>query len=199
MTHWVIKLYPLHFLTAYAIDRPPVRGLRMNDAVITCFIIRVSQNSHLKNWTFSFSLTVSLLQQLSITFNNDTFYIKLPEGTMMSFPNRFGDDVFKHMHVKGDVKIISIKIKWAGRSCSSVAPVFSVFFTSFCVHWMYQRKCQINPLTECERTRWVFFGFEQFEMNDCPAMVINPVYIHIHLYLWVYICQKAPWFNHLND
>ncbi|XP_067229610.1 lectin, galactoside-binding, soluble, 2b [Chanodichthys erythropterus] len=49
--------------------------------------------------------------KLSITFNNDTFYIKLPEGTMMSFPNRFGDDVFKHMHVKGDAKIISIKIK----------------------------------------------------------------------------------------
>ncbi|XP_048056778.1 lectin, galactoside-binding, soluble, 2b [Megalobrama amblycephala] len=49
--------------------------------------------------------------KLAITFNNDTFYVKLPEGTMMSFPNRFGDDVFKHMHVKGDVKIISVKIK----------------------------------------------------------------------------------------
>uniref|UniRef100_A0A8C1NUM1 Galectin n=1 Tax=Cyprinus carpio TaxID=7962 RepID=A0A8C1NUM1_CYPCA len=48
--------------------------------------------------------------KLSITFNNDTFYIKLPGGTMMSFPNRFGDDVFKHVHVSGDVKITSIKV-----------------------------------------------------------------------------------------
>ncbi|XP_077100148.1 lectin, galactoside-binding, soluble, 2b [Siphateles boraxobius] len=49
--------------------------------------------------------------KLTITFNNDTFYVKLPEGTMMSFPNRFGDDCFKHVHVKGDVKVISIKVK----------------------------------------------------------------------------------------
>ncbi|XP_016097655.1 lectin, galactoside-binding, soluble, 2b [Sinocyclocheilus grahami] len=48
--------------------------------------------------------------KLSITFNNDSFYIKLPEGTMMSFPNRFGDDIFKHVHVTGDVKISSIKV-----------------------------------------------------------------------------------------
>ncbi|XP_039512390.1 beta-galactoside-binding lectin-like [Pimephales promelas] len=49
--------------------------------------------------------------KLTITFNNDTFYIKLPEGTMMSFPNRFGDDLFKHVHVNGDVKITSIGVK----------------------------------------------------------------------------------------
>ncbi|XP_073708234.1 lectin, galactoside-binding, soluble, 2b [Garra rufa] len=49
--------------------------------------------------------------KLTITFNNDTFYIELPGGTMMSFPNRFGDDVFKHVHVVGDVKVISIKVK----------------------------------------------------------------------------------------
>ncbi|XP_051562925.1 lectin, galactoside-binding, soluble, 2b [Myxocyprinus asiaticus] len=49
--------------------------------------------------------------KLSITFNNETFYIKLPEGTMMSFPNRLGDDTFKHIHVVGDVKILSLKVK----------------------------------------------------------------------------------------
>ncbi|RXN32504.1 beta-galactoside-binding lectin-like protein [Labeo rohita] len=48
--------------------------------------------------------------KLTISFNNETFYIKLPGGTMMSFPNRFGDDVFKHVHTAGDVRISSIKI-----------------------------------------------------------------------------------------
>ncbi|XP_028829890.1 lectin, galactoside-binding, soluble, 2b [Denticeps clupeoides] len=49
--------------------------------------------------------------KITITFNNDEFYIKLPDGHMMSFPNRYGDDSFKHIHVNGDVKIYSIKIK----------------------------------------------------------------------------------------
>ncbi|KAK7154687.1 hypothetical protein R3I93_009584 [Phoxinus phoxinus] len=49
--------------------------------------------------------------KMSVTFNNDTFYIKLPDGTMMSFSNRFGDDVFKHVHVTGDIKITSIGVK----------------------------------------------------------------------------------------
>ncbi|XP_062852975.1 lectin, galactoside-binding, soluble, 2b isoform X2 [Trichomycterus rosablanca] len=46
-----------------------------------------------------------------ISFNNDQFYIKLPNGTMMSFPNRFGDDSFKYIDVQGDVKVQGIKIK----------------------------------------------------------------------------------------
>ncbi|XP_027015498.1 lectin, galactoside-binding, soluble, 2b [Tachysurus fulvidraco] len=45
------------------------------------------------------------------SFNNEQFYIKLPNGTMTSFPNRFGDDAFKHIDVQGDVKVLSIKIK----------------------------------------------------------------------------------------
>ncbi|XP_017557614.2 beta-galactoside-binding lectin-like [Pygocentrus nattereri] len=44
------------------------------------------------------------------SFNNDQFYIRLPDGTMVGFPNRFGDDRFDHLHVDGDVKIHSIKI-----------------------------------------------------------------------------------------
>ncbi|XP_055069564.1 beta-galactoside-binding lectin-like [Misgurnus anguillicaudatus] len=49
--------------------------------------------------------------KVTITFNNETFYIKLPDGNMMSFPNRFGDDTFNHVHVLGDVKVNSIKVK----------------------------------------------------------------------------------------
>ncbi|XP_030638520.1 lectin, galactoside-binding, soluble, 2b [Chanos chanos] len=49
--------------------------------------------------------------KLVINFNNEHFYIKLPDGNMISFPNRFGDDKFNHIHVQGDVKIYSIKIK----------------------------------------------------------------------------------------
>ncbi|XP_076871826.1 beta-galactoside-binding lectin-like [Brachyhypopomus gauderio] len=44
-------------------------------------------------------------------FNNDQFFIKLPNGNMIDFPNRSGDDKFQHLHVDGDVKIHSIKIK----------------------------------------------------------------------------------------
>ncbi|KAL6455564.1 hypothetical protein MHYP_G00354150 [Metynnis hypsauchen] len=43
-------------------------------------------------------------------FNNDQFYIRLPDGSMVGFPNRFGDDRFDHLHVEGDVKIHSIKL-----------------------------------------------------------------------------------------
>ncbi|XP_056605665.1 lectin, galactoside-binding, soluble, 2b [Triplophysa dalaica] len=49
--------------------------------------------------------------KLSITFNNETFYIKLPDGNMMSFANRLGDDSFSHIHVHGDVKVHSVKVK----------------------------------------------------------------------------------------
>ncbi|TRZ01335.1 hypothetical protein DNTS_022007 [Danionella cerebrum] len=49
--------------------------------------------------------------KLSITFNQETFYIKLNDGTMMSFPNRFGDDAFRHVHVTGDIKVSGIKMK----------------------------------------------------------------------------------------
>ncbi|XP_072539608.1 beta-galactoside-binding lectin-like [Salminus brasiliensis] len=49
--------------------------------------------------------------KVTISFNNDQFYIKLPNGTMMSFPNRSGDDSFKHIDVQGDVRIQGIKIK----------------------------------------------------------------------------------------
>lgn len=46
-----------------------------------------------------------------INFINEQFYIKLPDGKTMSFPNRFGDDSFKHLNVNGDVTVSSIKMK----------------------------------------------------------------------------------------
>ncbi|XP_052414140.1 galectin-2 isoform X2 [Carassius gibelio] len=81
---------------------------RFNSNVIVC-------NSKQGDWGAEHREPCFPFQQgegfkLSITFNNDTFNIKLPGGTMMSFPNRFGDDVFKHIHVMGNVKITSIKI-----------------------------------------------------------------------------------------
>ncbi|XP_018540842.1 lectin, galactoside-binding, soluble, 2b [Lates calcarifer] len=46
-----------------------------------------------------------------INFNNEQFYIKLPDGSMMNFPNRLGDVKYKFFDVSGDARIIGIKIK----------------------------------------------------------------------------------------
>ncbi|XP_029365800.1 lectin, galactoside-binding, soluble, 2b [Echeneis naucrates] len=46
-----------------------------------------------------------------INFNMESFYIKLPDGSMMDFPNRLGDVKYKYFDVREDVKIIGIKIK----------------------------------------------------------------------------------------
>ncbi|XP_056150843.1 galectin-2-like [Lampris incognitus] len=46
-----------------------------------------------------------------INFNNEQFYIKLPDGTMMNFPNRLGDVKYRHFEVTGGAKVIGIKIK----------------------------------------------------------------------------------------
>ncbi|CAB1453984.1 unnamed protein product [Pleuronectes platessa] len=46
-----------------------------------------------------------------INFNNEQFYIKLPDGSMTNFPNRLGDVKYKYFNVGGDARIIGIKIK----------------------------------------------------------------------------------------
>ncbi|XP_019717860.1 lectin, galactoside-binding, soluble, 2b [Hippocampus comes] len=46
-----------------------------------------------------------------INFNYEEFYIKLPDGSMMSFPNRLGDVKYKYFDVGGDARIVGIKIK----------------------------------------------------------------------------------------
>ncbi|XP_051985869.1 galectin-2-like [Xyrauchen texanus] len=82
---------------------------RFNENVIVCNSNSGSWGDEHREHCFPFQKGNEF--KLIITFNNDTFYIKLPEGTMMSFPNRFGDDTFKHIHVVGDVKIESLKVK----------------------------------------------------------------------------------------
>ncbi|XP_041723329.1 lectin, galactoside-binding, soluble, 2b [Coregonus clupeaformis] len=49
--------------------------------------------------------------KLVLNFTNEQFYIKLPDGHMMDFPNRLGDCKYNHIMVDGDVKVISLKVK----------------------------------------------------------------------------------------
>ncbi|KAL7403629.1 hypothetical protein ABVT39_003207 [Epinephelus coioides] len=46
-----------------------------------------------------------------INFNSEQFYIKLPDGCMVNFPNRLGDVKYKYFDVSGDARIVGIKIK----------------------------------------------------------------------------------------
>uniref|UniRef100_A0A3Q3WC85 Galectin n=1 Tax=Mola mola TaxID=94237 RepID=A0A3Q3WC85_MOLML len=46
-----------------------------------------------------------------INFNHEEFYIKLPDGSMVSFPNRLGDVRYNYFDVAGDARIVGIKIK----------------------------------------------------------------------------------------
>uniref|UniRef100_A0A8C6SZD7 Galectin n=1 Tax=Neogobius melanostomus TaxID=47308 RepID=A0A8C6SZD7_9GOBI len=46
-----------------------------------------------------------------VSFNMERFYIKLPDGSMVDFPNRLGDVKYKYFHVSGDARIVGIKIK----------------------------------------------------------------------------------------
>ncbi|KAI3352552.1 hypothetical protein L3Q82_005495 [Scortum barcoo] len=46
-----------------------------------------------------------------INFNMEQFYIKLPDGSMLNFPNRLGDVKYKYFDVSGGARIVGIKIK----------------------------------------------------------------------------------------
>uniref|UniRef100_A0A8C4ZAH4 Galectin n=1 Tax=Gadus morhua TaxID=8049 RepID=A0A8C4ZAH4_GADMO len=46
-----------------------------------------------------------------INFTMEYFFIKLPDGSTMSFPNRLGDIKYKFFEVHGDARIVGIKIK----------------------------------------------------------------------------------------
>ncbi|KAB5584538.1 hypothetical protein PHYPO_G00108720 [Pangasianodon hypophthalmus] len=77
--------------------------------IIVCNSNRGGWGEELKEHCFPFDKSESF--KVVVSFNNEQFYIKLPNGTMMSFPNRFGDDSFKHIDVQGDVKVQGLKIK----------------------------------------------------------------------------------------
>ncbi|KAG9337357.1 hypothetical protein JZ751_028777 [Albula glossodonta] len=49
--------------------------------------------------------------KMTISFDNDEFRIKLPDDHVINFPNRLGDDKYKHINVQGDVRINSFKMK----------------------------------------------------------------------------------------
>ncbi|KAM7009624.1 lectin, galactoside-binding, soluble, 2b [Tautogolabrus adspersus] len=46
-----------------------------------------------------------------INLNMEHFYIKLPDGSMLDFPNRLGDIKYKYFSIGGDARIVGIKIK----------------------------------------------------------------------------------------
>ncbi|KAL3066283.1 hypothetical protein OYC64_016271 [Pagothenia borchgrevinki] len=46
-----------------------------------------------------------------INFNMEQFYLTLPDGSMLNFPNRLGDVKYKFFDVSGDARIIGIKMK----------------------------------------------------------------------------------------
>ncbi|MBN3309959.1 LEG protein, partial [Amia calva] len=46
-----------------------------------------------------------------ITHNNDSFEVKLSDGSVIHFPNRLGDDQFLYMQLEGEVQLVSIHIK----------------------------------------------------------------------------------------
>ncbi|KAG5854002.1 hypothetical protein ANANG_G00032840 [Anguilla anguilla] len=48
--------------------------------------------------------------KVSISFDNDQFRIKLSNGHVFHFPNRLGDDKYKHITIDG-ARITSFKIK----------------------------------------------------------------------------------------
>ncbi|KAM8841745.1 galectin-2-like [Synchiropus picturatus] len=46
-----------------------------------------------------------------INFNMTDFFIKLPDGCMMSFPNRLGELKYNYIEVSGEARIVGLKIK----------------------------------------------------------------------------------------
>ncbi|XP_038568680.1 beta-galactoside-binding lectin-like [Micropterus salmoides] len=46
-----------------------------------------------------------------VSFSNGQFYIRLPDGSILNFPNRLGDMKYKYFDVSGDARIVGIKIK----------------------------------------------------------------------------------------
>ncbi|XP_077461060.1 lectin, galactoside-binding, soluble, 2b [Stigmatopora argus] len=49
--------------------------------------------------------------KFSINFNYEEFFIRLPDGSMISFPNRLGDGKYTYFDVRGEAKIISLKLR----------------------------------------------------------------------------------------
>ncbi|XP_041838953.1 galectin-1-like [Melanotaenia boesemani] len=48
--------------------------------------------------------------KVCINFNNEQFYIRLPDGRMMNFPNRLGEFKYEYFKVSGDVEFKGVKM-----------------------------------------------------------------------------------------
>ncbi|KAJ3614951.1 hypothetical protein NHX12_018520 [Muraenolepis orangiensis] len=46
-----------------------------------------------------------------VNFTMEHFFIKLPDGSTISFPNRLGDVKYKDFNIFGDARIVGIRIK----------------------------------------------------------------------------------------
>ena len=56
------------------------------------------------------SLMPSLPLQLLVTFENNEFKVKLPDGHQLTFPNRLGHDHLSYLSVQGGFNISSFKL-----------------------------------------------------------------------------------------
>ncbi|XP_064179774.1 galactose-binding lectin l-1-like [Anguilla rostrata] len=57
-----------------------------------------------------FPFTAGQAFQVSIVFNFDTFDIYLPDGQVVNFPNRLGDQEYKYIFFVGDATIKTISV-----------------------------------------------------------------------------------------
>lgn len=56
------------------------------------------------------SLTPSLPLQFTVTFEEDEFKVKLPDGHQLTFPNRLGHKHLSYLSVQGGFNISSFKL-----------------------------------------------------------------------------------------
>lgn len=90
----MLFLYTSHLSYLSAVRQCEIYWLTLKDELFRCVCL---------SWSY--------VHQFYINFNNEQFYIKLPDGAMMNFPNRLGDVKYKYFDVSGDARIVGIKIK----------------------------------------------------------------------------------------
>ena len=57
------------------------------------------------------SLMPSLPLQLLVTFDNNEFKVKMPDGHQLTFPNRLGHNHLSYLSVQGGFSISSFKLE----------------------------------------------------------------------------------------
>nr|3AK0_A Chain A, Ancestral congerin Con-anc [synthetic construct]3AK0_B Chain B, Ancestral congerin Con-anc [synthetic construct] len=59
----------------------------------------------------NFPFTAGEHFQITITFDIDTFYIQLPDGHKVEFPNRHGDEAFNFIYLAGDARLTFVRLE----------------------------------------------------------------------------------------